>query len=83
MALRKSTETPIINGNDDNRNGDNNENLFVGLVGHKDASPSSLRKAVELGEKLAKKLIEKGALVVMAEAQSTVHSQISQVVAQC
>ncbi|KAH1003588.1 hypothetical protein HUJ04_003486 [Dendroctonus ponderosae] len=81
-ALRKSTETPLINGNGD-KIGDNNEHLFVGLVGHKDASPSSLRKAVELGETLAKKLIEKGALAVMTEAQNTVHSQISQVVAQC
>ncbi|ERL84606.1 hypothetical protein D910_02034 [Dendroctonus ponderosae] len=81
-ALRKSTETPVINGNGD-KIGDNNEHLFVGLVGHKDASPSSLRKAVELGESLAKKLIEKGALAVMTEAQNTVHSQISQVVAQC
>ncbi|XP_066145575.1 porphobilinogen deaminase isoform X1 [Euwallacea fornicatus] len=51
--------------------------LFVGLVPHRDATFDNLMKSKLLGENLALKLKEKGALQIMAAAQAAVHGKIS------
>ncbi|XP_050295560.1 porphobilinogen deaminase [Anthonomus grandis grandis] len=55
------------------------DNLFVGLVPHNGISIENMAKAKQLGENLAKKLADKGALTVMAKAQAVIHGQINEV----
>lgn len=52
--------------------------LFCGLVAHKDALAYGMQQAKKLGFDLAKKLISKGALDVMSKAQAVIHTQTVQ-----
>ncbi|KAJ8929241.1 hypothetical protein NQ314_018120 [Rhamnusium bicolor] len=54
----------------------NPNNLFCGLITHKDANDDGMESARKLGERLAHNLISKGALEVMTKAQSIIHSSI-------
>lgn len=54
------------------------ENLFCGLVLHKDATFEGMTEAKKLGERLAHNLISKGALEIMTKAQAVIHSQTAQ-----
>lgn len=54
------------------------DNLFCGLVAHKDASICGMEEARKLGVDLAQSLISNGALDVMAKAQAVIHSQTVQ-----
>lgn len=49
--------------------------LFCGLVAHRDALVCGMQQARKLGVDLAKNLISKGALDVMTKAQAIIHSQ--------
>ncbi|KAF7272671.1 hypothetical protein GWI33_014574 [Rhynchophorus ferrugineus] len=62
--------TEILNGNEDITT-----NLFAGLISHHNITVENLNKAKLLGETLAKKLIEKGALEIMNKAQAIIHSK--------
>ncbi|XP_060517252.1 porphobilinogen deaminase [Cylas formicarius] len=57
-----------------------NENLFAGLVQHKDITKHNLEKARKLGERIARNLMEKGASDVMTKAQAIVHSQQNEII---
>ncbi|KAJ8983681.1 hypothetical protein NQ317_003469 [Molorchus minor] len=48
--------------------------LFCGLVSHKDASIEGMESARILGERLAHNMASKGALEIMAKAQSIIHN---------
>lgn len=52
------------------------DNLFCGLVSHKDASLETFRSALLLGKSLAQKLTKKGAVEIMTKAQAVIHSSI-------
>lgn len=54
------------------------DTLFCGLVPHKDASACGMEQARKLGIDLAKNLISKGALDVMAKAQAIIHGETVQ-----
>lgn len=56
------------------------DNLFCGLVLHKDAAACGMEQARKLGVDLANRLISKGALDVMAKAQAIIHGQTAQTV---
>lgn len=51
------------------------DNLFCGLVRHKEASACGMELARKLGMDLARNLMSKGALDVMGKAQDIIHSQ--------
>ncbi|CAH1994976.1 unnamed protein product [Acanthoscelides obtectus] len=71
---KQSTATGSSTNEIDGTSKDNN-NSFCGLVLHKNAGLDSMELARKLGEDLAKKLIEKGALEVMSKAQAIVHGE--------
>lgn len=52
-----------------------NDQLFAGLVPHKDAPLDALIKTRMLGEHLARRLLLQGAAGVMATAQAIIHGK--------
>lgn len=52
-----------------------NDQLFAGLVPHKDAPLDALIKTRMLGEHLARTLLQQGAASVMATAQAIIHGK--------
>lgn len=54
------------------------DNLFCGLIPHRDASGCGMEQARKLGVDLAKNLISKGALDVMEKAQAIIHGDTVQ-----
>ncbi|CAG9860281.1 unnamed protein product [Phyllotreta striolata] len=75
FLLNKSAHIPeTIIGNSSKECFDD-DNLFCGLVLHKQATLEGMTAAKELGVKLAKKLIANGALDIMKKAQAIVHGK--------
>ncbi|CAH0557805.1 unnamed protein product [Brassicogethes aeneus] len=53
------------------------ENLYCGLVLHKEAPLEVFLKSLNLGKDLALKLAKKGALEIMTKAQAVIHSEVA------
>lgn len=77
FLLENVLSNNLIDGSPDGSSTEQREDndLFCGLVAHKDALGGGMQQARKLGVDLAKNLISKGALEIMAKAQAVIHSQ--------
>lgn len=74
----KDGKLQLLQGTSSTNNNENDENanLFCGLVAHPDMPLKTLKEAENLGIRLAKKLMSKGASEIMAKAQATIHNSL-------